>query len=143
MEIKFFLEVEDPRQISKAKNGLLQYHNNGQICYTVGSVIPVIHLKNGCIGLAHVKRVIIMEEMTTIEFELNRSTEAAEKAYYSLYRNTVSVSKSNDPYEANDVIIPGAMGVKKREQTKLPYPRFRNDDDDDDDDKFAGIRHLL
>lgn len=88
---------------------------NGEVYIPLDVSVPVIVKGTGCVGLGTVKELCIRRESTEIayEFTADVSREACD-AYYNLYRNQMTVLSSDDPYDNQDALIPGAMAGKKR-----------------------------
>lgn len=133
------------------------YSNNGTLIYPIGIAVPVIRRGTGCIGVGVISEVILTATTTKITFTFNdQISESDKRAFYSLYRNQVSMEGgvNRDIYDASeDVVIPGAIGSininssepkpRKGRGQKASFNYYPDDEDDEDDypiDPFDAFR---
>ena len=92
--------------------------------------VPVVVKGYGCVGIGIVTEIRMTSNSTKILFDLETSiSESSKKAYYDLYRNQASqMVNTEDPYDNDDVIIPGAINsvknnssVKKKQSDENTY----------------------
>lgn len=117
MKILNFIVTDQP-----IKRGRNEYTVLGECFIQCETPIPVITKNRGCVGLGIVKEFTVSKHSTTIKFNLEKDiSQDSKKAYYDLYRTSISVNEdSNDPYENTDTIIPGAIaGSGGRVQSHL------------------------
>lgn len=123
MKILQFIVVEE-----NMRNGRNKYTVSGECYLPCGTTFPVIQKGKGCIGLGMVKSLYITQTTTEIEFDLSREISKEKKnAYYDLYRNVLSTSKTDDPYGDSDQIIPGAMMGRTKSRSESPRERGLSD----------------
>lgn len=104
MRIVSFIELDE-----KVRKGKREYSVTGEVYIPINTVVPVILKGTGCIGTAIVEEICMRSESTRITFLFDPDiSEQSKAAYYALYRN--QVTNTEDPYDNQDVFIPGAMG---------------------------------
>ena len=144
MKIATFVVVDDKLS---SRRGEYVYTVNGDVIYPLETPLPVIQRGKGCIGVALVNSSTRTKSSTTINFAMSKVSKTEADAYYTLYRNQISMSNSEeDAYEnASDMVIPGMMtsaGVKPKttrdnrnsSRTYGTKPRSLSDIYEDDDD---------
>lgn len=123
MQISNFIITDEEPGYQKNQTIIMR----GEVYIPLGIPVPVIRKGVGCIGLGIVKELRITLNETTVKFSLDETLSREDMhAYYNLYRNGQSSSKSNgSPYENTDAVIPGAInslrGNKKEKQRAMSY----------------------
>lgn len=115
MKIANFIVLDD------RPNRKQEYHHtvNGEVYIPLETTVPVIQRGYGCIGLGMVTEIVMRKDSTTIIFTMSKVGKDAADAYYSLYKNQVTMNESDDVYDqASDVIIPGMMASTAKSTPK-------------------------
>ena len=114
MRITNFIVLDD------VPNRKHEYHHtvNGEVYIPLETTVPVIQKGYGCIGLGMVTEIVMRKDSTTIIFTMSKVGKDAADAYYSLYKNQVTMSDSNDVYDQSDVVIPGMMASTAKSTPK-------------------------
>lgn len=111
MEFKSFLVLRDKPDCYDGETEEVTV--KGQQIFNIGNLVPIIQSGKGCVGNALIKQITINETTTTVTYIYSEVGKDLAKAYYSLYRNDVSMQRnsgSSDIYDNDDMIIPGAFG---------------------------------
>ena len=125
MEILNFIVIDDSLRSKKISRSEYAHTIGGAVYLPVETSLPVILKGEGCVGLGSVSKLEITAEATTIYFKVYEIDESQKKAYYALFRNQVTMSNSDDPYDNTDQIIPGMMTstTKSKDASSLNYNR--------------------
>ena len=91
---------------------------NGEVYIPLETSVPVIVKGVGCIGLGMVIEINMTKASTTFTFTMSKVGRDAADAYYSLYKNQISMTDTEDVYDQSDVIIPGMMASTTKSTPK-------------------------
>jgi hypothetical protein len=149
MKVNFnqYLVIDKTQNVNslKQRDGSYRYTVTGPSIYPIGEIVPLIRKGDNCLGLIKIESIVITANSTSVNFNIVEA-KGDYTAIYNLYRNQITnSSNSDDPYDNDDVIIPGAYQRGKSATTNDKSTLFEDLDDveDNDDDSDNDIFNMF
>ena len=127
--VKFdnYLVMSSKEYKAMSSRGTNKYTVTGTVIVPMGSSVPIIVPKVGCVGLAIVQSIKLCNDgTTTFEFKINSASETTAEAAYALYNNEAAVRSQDEDSDERS-----APGVYKSRSSGFSSNIFDDDDDDD------------
>lgn len=118
MEIAQFITVNKDHPGKFYEGDSYSHTESGLKLFPVGSIVPVIRKGTDCIGLATIISASMSENSTKVTFSMKGPIgKESKKAFYNWY--LICNGMRGDMYET-DQMIPGAMGLGKKNSSRIP-----------------------